>query len=502
MGIHRREFMCGLAATAAAWPIAVRPSQEPVGVGDSGVNGCLRPHPHNPRYFTDNTGKPIYLTGSHTWANFQDVGRIDPPVPTDYDAYLSFVKEHNGNFFRLWTWEQSKWIPRTTADIFFDPPWAYTRSGPGLALDGKPKFNLDHFNQAYFDRMRDRVKKAYARGIYTSIMLFQGFSGIKRKLGTYSSHQPNDPWPGHPYNVHNNIQQFNGDKDGDSITDFGDPGVRERHALYIRKVIDTVNGLDNVMYEVINEGGEKDWDWWVVRTVHDYEKGKPTQHPVGITGAGAERLSSMLASPADWVSPGGGDDPAYREDPPSWAGEKVSILDTDHVFGHGINYEWVWKGFVRGHNLVFMDPWMPHAPWPPDAIINTPDYPDYEPARKAMGHTRAFANRIDLAHMVPRGDLASNGFCLAFPGEEYLVFQQIDRGNFTVDLTRASGPFSVEWFDVKAGRSIQGGQITGGSKKTFQIPFIYTKVNVRPRYQFKYAGAAVLYLKRTPGGKT
>lgn len=33
------------------------------------ANGPLRPHPHNPRYFTDGSGKAIYLTGAHTWNN-------------------------------------------------------------------------------------------------------------------------------------------------------------------------------------------------------------------------------------------------------------------------------------------------------------------------------------------------------------------------------------------------------------------------------------------------
>jgi hypothetical protein len=41
--------------------------------GDGGVStnakGPLRVHPKNPRYFTDGTGRAVYLTGSHTWDN-------------------------------------------------------------------------------------------------------------------------------------------------------------------------------------------------------------------------------------------------------------------------------------------------------------------------------------------------------------------------------------------------------------------------------------------------
>ncbi len=116
-----------------------------------------------------------------------------------------------------------------------------------------------------------------------------------------------------------------------------------------------MNDLDNVLYEVINEGGEKEWDWWVVETLREHERSKPKQHPIGITGHGAERLASMLASPADWISPGRND--GFAEDPPAWDGKKVSLLDTDHVWGVGGNQAWVWKSFLRGHNPLFMDPY-------------------------------------------------------------------------------------------------------------------------------------------------
>ena len=41
-------------------------------VQSSQMNGPLRVHPQNGRYFTDSGGRAIYLTGSHTWSNLQD----------------------------------------------------------------------------------------------------------------------------------------------------------------------------------------------------------------------------------------------------------------------------------------------------------------------------------------------------------------------------------------------------------------------------------------------
>ena len=48
----------------------------------------------------------------------------------------------------------------------------FARTGPGQAFDGKPKFDVTQFNQAYFDRLRQRVEAAQERGCYVAVMLF------------------------------------------------------------------------------------------------------------------------------------------------------------------------------------------------------------------------------------------------------------------------------------------------------------------------------------------
>ena len=41
--------------------------------------------------------------------------------------------------------------------------------------DEKPKFDLTRFNPDYFDRMREHIQAAKARGMYVSVMLFEGW---------------------------------------------------------------------------------------------------------------------------------------------------------------------------------------------------------------------------------------------------------------------------------------------------------------------------------------
>src|SRR4030042_1056730 len=119
-------------------------------------------HPQNPRYFTDDGSRAVYLTGSHTWCNLQDIGLIDTS-PFPYEEYLDFMSTYNHNFMRLWMFEQPERACWTEARIYFDPlPWS--RPGPGDAADGKPKFDLSTWNEAYFERLRKRVIMAGGRG--------------------------------------------------------------------------------------------------------------------------------------------------------------------------------------------------------------------------------------------------------------------------------------------------------------------------------------------------
>jgi hypothetical protein len=207
-----------------------------------------------------------------------------------------------------------------------------------------------------------------------------------------------------------------------------------------------------------------------VKTIRDHERSKPTQHPVGITGHGAERLESMLASPADWISPGRSD--GYAEDPPAWDSKKVSLLDTDHIWGVGGNAAWVWKSFLRGHNPIFMDPY-------DGSVLGKSDDPRWPPIRRAMGQTRRLAESVDLAAMSPANKIASTGYCLASPGKEYLVYLP-DGGSVKIDVSAAAGELAVAWFNPEKDEAIAAQSVSGGAERELMTPF---------------SGHAVLHLK-------
>ena len=381
--------------------------------------GPLKVHPQNPRYFCDPSGRAVLLVGSHTWPSLVDMGPADPPAPFDFAAYLDFLDKFGHNFIRLWTWEPVSWNTKGNdrQAVHNAAPQPYARTGPGQALDGKPKFDLSKFNPEYFERLRSRVAAARDRGIYVSVMLFEGWA---------LQFAP-DAWKGHPFNAANNTSGIDGDANGDGggleIYELVRPAVTTVQEAYVRKVVDTVGGLDNVLYEISNENHppSTEWQYHMINFIHEYEKGRPKRHPVGMTfqyKGGSNK--TLMESPADWVSPNPTADVPngfnYRDNPPPADGRKVILTDTDHLWGIGGNAAWVWKSLLRGLNPIFMDPY--------DGGVLGPRADDkWNPVRRDMGHALRYARRMNLAAMTPQGNLASTGYCLAHAakqGAEYL----------------------------------------------------------------------------------
>lgn len=424
--------------------------------------GPLKVSATNPRYFADRTGAAVYLTGSHNWNSLQDSGLVGQPATIfDYDGYLAFMTSHHHNFMRMWSYEA--WESGSTQAGYYSPVPYKLVSG---TYDQNPVYDLNQFDQSYFDRLRARVMAAQSNGIYVSVMLFQGWS-------IESKGNPGNPWVGHPFNAKNNINGINGDLDGDGqgteTHTLANAAVTALQDLFIQKVVDTVNDLDNVLYEVSNEDTAStentQWQSHVINTLKSYEATKPFQHPVGMTAPWPLSTNAdMYDSPADWVSPITTSSEPYSTSPPPATGVKVIVLDTDHLSPRPADRTWIWKSLTRGVNPIYMDE------------LNTDA--TRETFRVAMGDSSTYAQKMNLVGMTPQGNLSSTGYALARSGSEYLFYQP-GSGAFTGTL--AAGTYSFEWFNPTTSSIASIGTVGGGTR-AFTPPF---------------SGDAVLYLKNT-----
>jgi putative heme-binding domain-containing protein len=453
----------------------------------------------NPHYFSDGTGKAIYLTGSHTWNNLQDWGTNDRVQPLDFAAYVNMLVKYNHNFTLLWSTELPTFhgLPTTanSAPDFCVTPHAWERTGPGNASDGKPKFDLTKFNQAYFARLRSRVEQLNAAGIYAGVYLFSGEWLLRFRFSG----------DGYPFTGSNNVNGIDDGGGSKSVTMAAPNAITAIQDAYVKKVIDTLNDLPNVLW-IVSQEAPAESKWWnahLIALIRSYESVKAVQHPIGYGVLEDSNDATIVNSDADWVAPAARISPT----PSCGAGHpacKVNVNDSDHsYFGMWndpaqTNRNFFWINFTNGNQTLFMDPYIVYyprenrnlCPSPRNGIGSGPDR-RWNNVRETMGYIRAYADRMNLAAMTPQGKLASTNHVLATTGSatrEILVYAP-KGGVFTVDLSSCKSRLSVEWLNAATGAKIVGAQLEGDGTRSLRAPF---------------DGDAVLYLNAdasSPAGK-
>jgi hypothetical protein len=461
----------------------------------------------NPNYFQDTNGKTLILCGSHSWNTLQDWGSNGSIQKLDFDAFVRFLNKHNHNFTLIWSTELPKFhgFPTTDTsppDITVTPfPWL--RTGPGVATDGGLKFDLTKFNQEYFDRLRGRVQALGNAGIYAGVYVFSGEWLLRFRSAT----------DGYPFSGNNNVNGVDDGYKGGSVesavaatTMNTTNAITEFQDTYVKKLINTLNDLPNVLWIVSQEASENS-TWWndhLISFVRAYEKGMPYQHPIGLGGLDNSLTDrDIYNNDADWVAPWGRISPS-RSCGTGKPACKVNINDSDHSYWEiwkdtpQKNRNYVWQNFANGNQVAFMDPYVVSytrqgrnmVDAPINGIGHAPDA-RWDNFRDNLGYILKYSQKMNLTKILPQQVLSSTGYCIAqtpATGAEYLVYAS-NGGPFTVDLSAMSNKrkLAVEWFNPSTGTTMSQSPIAAGSSsQSFSPPF---------------EGDAVLYLVDTTGHK-
>ena len=464
-------------------------------------------HSASPNYFEDANGKPLLLCGSHSWNTLQDWGTNGSIQALDFEKFVSFLQAHGHNFTLIWTTELPKFhdlpVTATSPPDFTVSPHPWIRTGPGVATDGGLKFDLTKFNEPYFERLRTRVQALGDAGIYAGVYLFSGEWLLRFRC----------PTDGYPFSGGNNVNGVDDGYNGTSpetavasVTMTAPNTITAIQDTYVRKTIDVLNDLPNVLWIVSQEAPEHSL-WWndhLISLIRSYEKGKPHQHPVGYGEVSMDFYKTDLVlynSDADWVAP------AAWLSPPRSCGTgsptcKVNINDSDHSYW-GMwndtpqkNRNYAWENFITGNQVAFMDPYLVYYPRqhrnmtdaPTNGISRAPDT-RWDNFRDNLGYILRYSRKLNLAKVTSHNGLSSTGYCLAqipATGAEYLVYAP-SGGQFTMDLSAMpnSSTLAVEWFNPAAGTTTTQPPVAAGSTIQSFIP--------------PFSGDAVLYLVDTRG---
>jgi len=330
----------------------------------------------------------------------------------------------------------------------------------------------------------------YQANIYAGVYLFTG-----EWIASFRCDGGND---GYPFSGKNNV---NGVDDGGrgtgSITMTGPNDITRFQDAYIRKTIDILNDLPNVLW-MVSEEAPKASAWWnqhLIDVVRQYEATTPMNHPIGLGVTSDNADSALYDTNADLVAP------AIRISPVSSCGSgtpscKVNLNDSDHSYFGDMWHDseqqvrnYFWENFAGGNSVVFMDPYEVYYPRegrnlctaPVNGLCSGVDA-RWENTRATMGYIRSYATRMELVKMTPRPTLSSTGVALANTarvGSEVLVYSP-SGGEFSVDLSFTTRRLTAEWLNPATGAKIAAGTMPGGAEpRRFNPPF---------------SGDAVLYL--------
>jgi hypothetical protein len=234
-------------------------------------------HPDNPHYFFFQ-GKPLVLLTSD-----QHYGAV-VNVEFDYTSFLDKLKSKDLNFTRIYPGayiekedEYTPGNPLGACSGQFILPWATTSETGVHPILGSRKFDLDQWDQAYFNRLGDFCAKALDRGIIIEICFFNGMYAHR--------------WEFQAMYYQNNIQCV-GTCTWDMVQSLtGDPNVVSYQEKYIAEITRRLNDFDNIIYHICDEPWqcEKSPDImgaWMDRMIEAFRKGEdplPKKHLLGQT---------------------------------------------------------------------------------------------------------------------------------------------------------------------------------------------------------------------------
>lgn len=236
----------------------------------------IRVHPDNPRLF-EFRGKPlVLLTATEHYGAVMN-------RPFHFERYLADAAAKGmtmTRLFMLFRELQNHCNPYSTckpeSPDYIAP---FLRTGPGRALDGEPRFDLDRPNPEFFERLHRFLSLASQYGIVVEVVLLSN---------TYEERI----WALNPLNSANNVNGLE-PISWPTLMTLRHPDLVARQLAHVRRIVEEVNLYDNLFFEPCNEPGGglpgkdspsveevNDWQRRIIEAIRETEAHLPNKHLV------------------------------------------------------------------------------------------------------------------------------------------------------------------------------------------------------------------------------
>lgn len=189
------------------------------------------------RYVTIN-GQPTFLVGQMS-PGFAE-GRSPHEICKILDLMMvpygmNLVQGDQGVIY--WgAWNNRENVRKGLEESYRPHQYPWKRTGGGETTFGGPRFNLDQFDQKYFDGFHQQIKLLNERGIVPIV-------------GIFSEHALDHPlhWKGHPFHPKNNINNI-GLPENDALPEFFEnERALSYQEAYVRKLLSSLKGVHYIL---------------------------------------------------------------------------------------------------------------------------------------------------------------------------------------------------------------------------------------------------------------
>lgn len=416
-------------------------------------------HPENPHYFLFR-GEPTLLITSAE--HYGAVLNLD----FDYARYLEALAADHLNNTRIFVGAYCEkpgdfGIARNTlapAPERFICPWARSDQ-PGYANGGN-KFDLETWDAAYFERLKDFIARAGARDIVVEVNLFCPF-------------YKEDMWDLSPMKAANNINEVGAVDLGQVYTLDASDDLLDVQVRMARKVATELKDFDNIYYEIMNEPYARDvpmpWQEHIVDALVETERALGVRHLTSLNIANHKALVEEIHPQVSLLN--------FHY---AWPPETVpmnyhlsrAIGDNETGFKGTGNFHYRREGwaFILAGGALYNNLDYSFAVGYEDGTFA---YPEKHPGggnadlRTQLRVLGTFIRSFDFVHMAPLDNIAELPenlavYALAAPGRQYAVYlchtgpKADTETNTELKLDLPSGTYRAEWIDTLSGAAIGG----------------------------------------------
>ncbi len=426
-------------------------------------------HPHNQRYFLFRGHPTVLLTsGEHYGAvinlDFDFAAYLDVLAASGFNLTRVFSGAYvEGEQFLQWMKDHNTLAPKPQRYL---SPWARTQE-PGYH-NGGCRFDLDCWDETYFQRLAQFMQRASACGIVVEFVFF-------------SAQYNDDNWRHSPLHPNNNVNHLPSTSYEQFTTTYSQ-SLLDRQSQLVRKVVTELAAFDNLYYEICNEpnsvpgpGGTIDWHNHHIQTILDAEATLPQRHLIATNYDRADLLAQV--HPAVTVH---NVHYAYGD---RWIGALALTEQASHL--HGI------LGFDETSDVDFgstiaqvrSDAWQfllsggavyDHLSWtytPTDARGTSAVG---QLTRQHLKVVKDFVASLPLVRMKPLHaavrQLAREtyAYVLAEPGNVYAMYLKSKDGvrQLMLEMDLPQGCYQVQWIDPLSGAVIASRQCTSVGRWT------------------------------------